>query len=92
MNTYLIPTDEDIIESVAKSIARSRMQDEAHKSLTDLASMRPKDSDDLDGMIDQIFEQIWAGSSEHDEKQKDAFRGDALAAIRTINLKLMTTA
>jgi hypothetical protein len=92
MNTYLIPTDDATIESVAKSIALNRLQHDAFESLQEMVGKKLTSSDSLENVIDILFEQLWNGNTEHDMRQKERYRGDAIAAIRAINLKLITTA
>jgi hypothetical protein len=45
----------------------------------------------IENEFDRIFERLWAGTTVGDERQKALYRNDALAAIRAINLKLLTS-
>jgi hypothetical protein len=90
MTNYLIPTNEEIIEAVARSIAHDRLMRDA------VSSMGPNVNLDtvmetFERVFDNMFETVWAGTTPHDEMQKEAFRLDAVAAIRTINLNLLVS-
>jgi alpha-L-arabinofuranosidase len=89
MSVYLIPTDEDTIEIVARSIARNRLNLDATSSLQEMLGTKIDLSEKMENTFDSIFERLWAGNSEHDQNQKNGYRADALAAIRALNLKLI---
>lgn len=90
MNNYIIPTDNAFVEEVAMAIARERLLTEASDTIFNLMGHRLKDSDILEEKVDLIFKELWNGMSDHDMKQKESYRRDAIAAIRIINLKLLT--
>lgn len=90
MATYLIPTSDDILEAVARSIARDRLLRDSEFALKNVIPMATKTGEDLDAVIDKIFDLLWNGTSEFDSDQRKLYKQDALAAIRTINLKLLT--
>ena len=48
-------------------------------------------SDNLEKTFDILFEQLWAGTSNADARQRALYKNDALAVIRAINLRLITT-
>lgn len=89
---YLLPTDDEFIEQVAKSIARTRWEREGSdflkSELGEMFNHVPKA--DLQASLDTVFERLWSGKSEEDERQRSGYRADARAAISTINLKLLT--
>ena len=91
MTTYLIPNDAALVEEIAKSIAKNRLFRDAEAKLTEIVGSEAKNPDMVDRLIEKLFEELWNGISEFDERQRKSYRNDALAAIRTINLKLMTT-
>lgn len=91
MSAYLIPTDEATIEEIAKSIARARLLRDAEIALENLIGAKVNITDRLEESIDRILGVLWTGGTELDENQKDGYRSDALAAIRTINMKLMSS-
>ena len=82
MTTYFIPTDDNFVEQIAKSIARDRLIAEAVEDIADI--------DDTDDWLESAFEELWTGTDENDAQQRKAYKSDALAAIRAINLKLLT--
>jgi len=88
---YLIPTDETFIEEIAKAIARGRMHNDTSRALQDMIGVPLEDSAPLERSFDSVFEILWAGNHPGDHEQRESYRSDALAAIRAINLKLMTT-
>lgn len=91
MNTYLIPADDDIVEAIAKSIAKNRLLRDTEASLNELVKHHVDMTENMSDLIDKIFEALWNGTTEADIAQKQAYKDDALAAIRTINLKLLTS-
>lgn len=82
MTTYFIPTDDNFVEHIAKTIARDRLMAEAVEDIADI--------DDTDDWLESAFEELWAGTDDNDVRQREAYKSDALAAIRAINLKLLT--
>ncbi len=90
MTAYLIPTDDAMVEKVAKSIAKNRLHTDAKASLSSVINVEAID-DRLDATIDRIFDALWSGTTDHDELQRENYRSDALAAIGTINLVLITS-
>ena len=86
MTTYFIPTDDNFVEYIAKTIARNRMDEAASKEIALPLETLHK----MEGPLDRIFEELWAGTDDNDVRQREAYKSDALAAIRAINLKLLT--
>lgn len=91
MTTYLIPTDSEFIEDIARAIARSRLHTDASNTMEELTGVPLRDPDLLENTLDLVFDQLWAGQDEASARQRTAYRADALAAIRAINLKLIAT-
>jgi hypothetical protein len=91
MSNYLLPTDEEFVEVIARAIARNRLHGEASDAVKELVGFELSESERLENSFDVIFEKLWAGELPEDMRQKSAYRSDALAAIRAINLKLLTT-
>jgi hypothetical protein len=91
MNNTLIPSDDEFVESIAKSIARNRIQSEASSAMSEMIGIKLEESVVLESTFDRVFEQLWSLSGEYDNRQKDLYRGDARAAIAAINLKLLTS-
>lgn len=89
---YLVPTDDAFIEEVAKSIARNRIYNDATNTFQQLIGRPIDESIGIEDTFDKIFETLWSRPAAEDEQQRQHYRSDALAAIRMINLKLMTTA
>jgi hypothetical protein len=86
----MLPTDDEFVEYIAKSIARNRIQSEASSAMEEIIGLKLEENEVLERTFDRVFEQLWALSGEYDNRQKDLYRGDARAAIATINLKLLT--
>lgn len=91
MNQYLIPVDEDFIESIAMAIAKDRLHRETVSIIEKVAGENVASLTDMvDKSVDSVFEIMWNGITKDDEDNREIFRADALAAIRSINLKLMS--
>lgn len=91
MTTYLVPTDEAFVEHIARTIARNRMHFDASAAMEEIIGLPLDASQKLEESFDKIFEDLWAGTTDHDERQRQSYRNDALAVIRAINLKLLTS-
>ncbi len=91
MSTYLLPTDEAFVEQIARAIAKNRLHIDASKAMEELIGMPLDASEKLEDTFERIFEGLWAGDTANDNAQRTLYRADALAAIRAINLKLITT-
>lgn len=91
MTAYLIPSDESLVEEIAKSIAKNRLYRDADIALTDMIGAHGEIEGQLEESIELIFQDLWNGQTDHDKAQREIYRNDALAAIRTINLKLITS-
>ncbi len=90
-NSYLIPTDKETVEKIAMAIAKDRMRRDASNLLEDLTGMRLPEDVLTDQTIDRVFDTLWNGNSQKDIRNRKDYREDALAAIRAINLNLLTT-
>ena len=91
MTGYLIPSTDAFVEDVAKAIARNRLKNEAAAELESSTGIQMDDVPGIDLTFDRIFEQLWSSSGPTAETQRRNYRDDAAAAIRAINLKLITT-
>lgn len=89
---YLLPTDDDFVNSVARSIARTRWEREAGAFLkAELGEVMARISpEDYEASLELVFNGLWNGTSKMDEEQRDGYRADARAAIASINLNLLT--
>lgn len=56
-----------------------------------MSEIFPLNKENIDILFDDMFNNIWASTSMSDNSQKNEYRMDALAAINSINLKLLTT-
>ena len=90
MNNYLIPVDEKFVEEVAKAIAKDRLQRDAASTVEHMLGKNPAITSQIESVFDRVFDKLWEGDTDADKIQKDGFRNDAIAAIRLINLKLLT--
>lgn len=90
MITYLIPADNSFVECIARTIARNRMDELAIREIESIPNLPAGALHSMEGPVDHIFEKSWASTDEYDMLQREAYRRDALAAIRAINLKLLT--
>lgn len=89
MTKYLIPTNDEIIEVVAKAICKNRMWNDADRELKGIYGKGLADIATLEESFELIFENLWNGQSAHDNAQRQQYRADADAAISAINLKLL---
>lgn len=89
---YLLPNDDDFVDQVAKSIARTRWEREAGEYLREELgeTMKFVPPADLEASLDKVFNGLWNGKTKNDEEQRNNYRSEALAAISAINLKLLT--
>ena len=91
MNKYTIPATVEFVEDIAKAIARERLYQETISILVNIVGIdNTLLEDTVEKSVDSVFEIMWAGKTKEDEANKEIFRKDALTAIRTINLKLLT--
>lgn len=90
MTQYLIPTSSEFIDDIAKSIARSRMIDDASGELEQMVGIRLEDNEMIEAAFDRIFDSLWNSEGPTSDQEKANYRRDAEAAIRAINLKLIT--
>jgi len=90
MNNYLLPTDAEFLEFVAKAIARNRLLSEVEIVIDQAIDVSPDIEEALDSMFTPIFDRLWSGDSDNDQYQRKMYREDARAAISAINLKLLT--
>jgi hypothetical protein len=92
MNNSLLPCDEDFVEYVAKAIAKDRLVNEASEDFSDTTGLSIDDFSGMDQLIENMFDLLWnTGTEEVDNRNREMFRASARAAIRAINLKLLTT-
>ena len=89
MSQYMLPTNDEFVDSVAKAIARDRMYREASDALEDMIGIRIESVDRLDQGFDPVFETVWNGNKPFNIEQRESYRQDARAAISAINLKLL---
>ena len=92
MNNYMIPSNAEFVEGVAKAIAHQRMFQDAADDLHDSVGVNLEENESMVKAFDEMFEIFWAASpDEISNDEKISYRMDATAAIRAINLKLITT-
>jgi hypothetical protein len=84
----LLPTNEDFVESIAKSIGRERLFREASEVLNQVGVILPS-SDELESKFDVEFEHLWNHGDDACVWNKESYCADALAAINKINLLLL---
>ena len=90
MNNYLLPTDENFLEDIAKAIARSRLLADADVIVDEMLGEGFDVESALEEILTPIFEQMWKDTSENSKYQRKMYREDARVAISAINLKLLT--
>lgn len=90
MNTYLLPTDHDFVERIARAIGRDRLFRDASDLMKISTGVGLDESADSE-IFDREFELLWHDPSEVSVWNVEGYRADALAAIRKINLLLLTS-
>lgn len=90
MNNYLLPTDENFVEDIAKAIARSRLLADADVVVDEMLGDGFDIESALEEVITPIFEQMWQDNSRNSQYQRKMYKEDARVAISAINLKLLT--
>lgn len=88
---YFIPTDASTVELVARAIAKNRMLADASTAIEDMIGVPLDSIESLEETINKFFEVLWNGESTSDERQRQAYRDDALSAINAINLRFITS-
>lgn len=91
MNNYMLPTDEEFVETVARAIARDRLHRDASDAMKDMVGLSLEESDLLESSFDRVFELLWMANGPIDIKNKNEYRADARAAISAINLRMLTS-
>ncbi len=86
----LLPTDEQFVEQIAKALGRDRLRREAFELLKAAYGSRIGDEDSLDAKFDIEFNKLWNGTDEECTWNRENYREDAITAINTINLLLLT--
>ena len=90
MNNYLLPTDENFVEDIAKAIARSRLLADADVVVDEMLGEGFDVEDALEQILNPVFDQMWEDNSKNSQYQRKMYREDARVAISAINLKLLT--
>lgn len=86
----MVPTNAEFVEEIARSIARSRMMLDASGDLEQMIGIRLEDNEMIEEAFDRIFDSLWNSAGPESDSEKAKYRRDAEAAIRAINLKLIT--
>lgn len=89
MNTYLLPTDPEFVERIARAIGRARLFRDSSDYLKMATGVGLDESADNE-IFDEEFELLWNDPCETSVWNVESYRADALAAIRKINLFLLT--
>lgn len=89
MSNYLLPADNEFIDSVAKAIAKNRLLIETSAILNDIVGVSLNTEIDIEKIVNPMFDAVWDSVIDADE-QLNLYRSDARAAIAAINLKLLT--
>lgn len=89
MNTYMLPTNDDFIEEIAKSVAKERILSDLRETMGASPGISAEAKSTLENTFIEVFETIWAGITAQDKRQRDLYIADARAAVSAINLKLM---
>lgn len=93
MPTYLIPSDSELIEHIAKSICRDRTISESINIISGI--------EELDGILDDVdidvkfnseFERLWSSQAPFDLMVRHSYMEDAINAINSINVYLLSVA
>jgi hypothetical protein len=88
--SFLLPTNEEFVEEVAKALGRDRLFRDASDLMKSKLGVTLKETESLDARFDGVFEQLWAGDDEEAEWNRENYKADALTAINKINLLLLT--
>jgi hypothetical protein len=88
MADYMIPSNEQFIEHIAKAIAKNRILIEAKQTVSGIVDAVPDVMEQLEEILDQTFDEMWKNGSAGE--QRHIYREDAKAVISAINMKLLT--
>jgi hypothetical protein len=89
MTQYLLPTNSEFVNDIARAIARDRLMRDAIETLQTMTGNSIAETEEITASLDYVFDRLWAGCEAADMKQKASYAADALAAINAINLKLL---
>ena len=87
MTQYLIPSDDEFVEFIARTIARERLMDEASYILR----IQIDDVEELEKRFDRMFDRVWSSQTTDGGDQRAGYMKEARAVISAINLKLLTS-
>jgi len=90
MNNYMLPTNDEFIEEIARAISRDRLFREAADLLQSATGHRLDESPNIDKEFGREFDRLWSSKDEIGELNRESYRADARVAINRINLLLLT--
>lgn len=90
VSNFLIPTNAEFVEKVAKSISKDRLFRDSGEMFEDMVGYSLSDIPGIDEKFDEEFESLWASTDDDSEWNRQQFTADAVAAINKINLLLLT--
>ena len=93
MPTYLLPVDDDFVESIAKAIAKNRMEIHAKMILQDTYidgdRIRIEDKN-IEDIVKYAFTSLWDSNAPESVSRKKEYLEDTKEVINLINLKLIS--
>lgn len=90
MNTFMLPTNEQFVETIAKTLCRERLYRDAVIVAETILNRPLGNLPDIDTKFDKEFEFLWNSKDEESQWNRESYRADALVAINKINLLLLT--
>lgn len=90
MTQYLIPTNEEFIEEIARSIALDKFLRDVNDGMNQFGKMKVIQEDEIRQAFNEAFNKVWISENPADELSRESYRAVAITAIRAINLKLLT--
>lgn len=83
----MVPCDEAFVDIIARAIAIDRL----HRDAANTVGVPQEAYDEeVAPVFELMFEALWKGNTDLDERQRAGFRQDAIAAINAINLRMIT--
>jgi len=91
--SYMIPTTDSYVDTVAMAIAKSRVLQDATALMESAGPkgwMNDQVKESIAKTVDRTFQNLWNGTAEIDSFNRAAYREEARAVISALNLKFLT--
>lgn len=87
---YLIPTTEQVVENVARSLAKNRLYEDSLLMMHPVIETGQISKESVLESVERTFDLMWSELCEVNPTEKERYMSDARAAIASINIELLT--